>query len=224
MLSDTVSMPADRVTLEGDLSVPESAEAVVLIPHDVDTSRRDPHSQAIATRLRAAGWGTLLVDLLSEREDRGGTERGEQVFDTGLLARRLVAAVDWVGAQPDTRTLPIVLFGCGTQAASVLEAAAELPDRVLTVVLWGGLPDPTADTVRRLRVPVLFVAGGREPGVLRLTEKAARRLHAPHEVRVVPEATHLFQGTDVLDQVTAIADEWCAERLRAARTAARPGR
>ncbi|MGW4272172.1 dienelactone hydrolase family protein [Streptomyces sp. SID10815] len=222
MLSETVSMPADRVTLEGDLSVPASAQAVVLIPHDVDTSRRDPHSQAIATRLRAAGWGTLMVDLLSAREDRRATERGEQLFDTGLLARRLVAAVDWVGAQPGTRTLPVVLFGCGTQAASVLEAAAELPGRVLTVVLWGGLPDPATDTVRRLEVPVLFIAGGREPGVLRLTERAARRLHAPHSVRVVPEATHLFEGRDALDQVTDIAGEWCAERLRSARETARP--
>ncbi|MFI2642422.1 dienelactone hydrolase family protein [Streptomyces sp. NPDC018610] len=222
MMSETVSVPADRVTLEGDFSVPASAGAVVLLPHDVDRSRRDPHSQALAARLRSAGWATLLVDLLSEREDRGATERGEQRFDAGLLAHRLVAAVDWVRAQPGTRTLPVVLLGFGTQAATVLEAAAELPEHVLTVVLWGGLPDPTADTVRRVRVPVLFIAGGQESGVLRLTERAARRLHSPHSVRVVPEATHLFQGQDELDRITDIAGEWCTEYLRFSRETTRP--
>lgn len=215
MMSETVSVPADRVTLEGDFSVPASPAAVVLLPHGVDSSRHNAYSRSIADRLHLAGFGTLLVDLLSEREDRRATERGEQLFDAGLLARRLVAAVDWVAIQPETRALPVVLFGPGTQAATVLEAAAELPDRVLTVVLWGGLPDPAADTVRRVRVPVLFIAGGQEPGVLRLTEKAAGRLQVPHPVRVVPEATHLFEEPGALDQLVGIGTEWCDERLRA---------
>ncbi|MER6977839.1 dienelactone hydrolase family protein [Streptomyces carpinensis] len=219
MMSETVSVPADRVTLDGDLSVPASAEVMAVLPHGVDSSRHNPHSRSIAARLQASGIATLLVDLLSEREDRRATESGEQLFDTGLLARRLVAAVDWVKIQPDIRALPVILFGVGTQAGSVLEAAAELPDRVLTVVLWGGLPDPGTDTIKRVRVPVLFVAGGREPGVLRLTERAAHRLHVPHAVRVVPGATHLFQEPDVLDQLVDIAKEWCAERQRYAETA-----
>ncbi|WP_316743652.1 dienelactone hydrolase family protein [Streptomyces sp. MK7] len=219
MMSETVSVPADRVNLDGDLSVPAAAEAIAVLPHGVDSSRQNAHSRSIAARLHAAGIATLLVDLLSKREEeRRATESGEHLFDVALLSRRLVATVDWVKIQPDTRALPVILFGVGTQAGSVLEAAADLPDRVLTVVLWGGLPDPGTDTIKRVRVPVLFVAGGREPGVLRLTERAAHRLHVPHAVRVVPGATHLFQEPDALDQLVDIAREWCAERQRYAET------
>ncbi|WP_210570612.1 dienelactone hydrolase family protein [Streptomyces sp. GESEQ-4] len=221
MISEVVSVPAARVTLGGELTVPEAARAVVLLPHGVDASRHDAPSRSIAARWHTAGFATLSVDLLSELEERRDTRVGEQRFDVGLLARRLAAAVDWVGAQPGTRALPVVLCTGGTQADTVLEAAAELPDRVLTVVLWGGRPDPEAETIRRVRVPVLFIVGGQDPGQLRLTEEGARRLTAPHTVRLVPEATHLFEEPGALDQVVVMATEWCDEQLRSSRAAPR---
>ncbi|MGK9465171.1 dienelactone hydrolase family protein (plasmid) [Streptomyces sp. G6] len=215
MTPETVSVPADRVTLDGDFAVPASARAVVLLPHGVNNSRQNCGSQSIATELHTAGFATLLVDLLSENEERRYTHPGEQRFDVGLLTRRIVAAVDWATIQPATRSLPIILFGAGTQADAVLGAAADLPDRVLTVVVWGARPDPTADALKRVRVPVLFVAGGQEPALLRLTEEAVRHMEGPHSIRVVPEATHLFEQPNAFDQVITTAREWCDEQLRA---------
>ncbi|MEV5545874.1 dienelactone hydrolase family protein [Streptomyces sp. NPDC052309] len=212
MISDTVSVPADHVTLDGDLAVPASARAVVLLPHGVDTVRHNPRSRSIAAQLHTAGFATLLVDLLSEREDEGDT--GARRFDAGMLPRRIVAAVDWVKIQPSTRKLPVVLFGAGTQANAVLEAAADLPDRVLTVVLCGARPDPDADAIERVRIPVLFIAGGQEPALLRVTQEAARRLEPPHAVRVVAGATHLFEEPGALDEAVALAGDWCDEQLR----------
>ncbi|MGW0811898.1 dienelactone hydrolase family protein [Streptomyces viridiviolaceus] len=213
MISDTVSVPADHVTLDAHFAVPASARAVVLLPHGADTVWRNERSRSVADRLHTAGFATLLVDLLSEREVQGDTQPG---FDAGVLPRRIVAAVDWVRAQPETRKLPVVLFGAGTQADVVLEAAADLPDGVLTVVLWGARPDPDADAIQRLRIPVLFIVGGQEPELLRLTEEAAHRLEAPHAVRVVTGATHLFEEPGALDQVVSMAGDWCDEQLRSA--------
>jgi len=217
MISDTVSVPADHVTLDAHFAVPASARAVVLLPHGADTVRRNARSRSVADRLHTAGFATLLVDLLSEREGQGDTRPGEQGFDAGVLPRRIVAAVDWVRAQPDTRKLPVVLFGAGTEADVVLEAAADLPDGVLTVVLWGARPDPDADAIQRLRIPVLFIVGGQEPALLRQTEEAAHRLEAPHAVRVVTGASHLFEEPGALDQVVTMAGDWCDEQLRSAR-------
>ncbi|MCT9144694.1 dienelactone hydrolase family protein, partial [Streptomyces violarus] len=47
----------------------------------------------------------------------------------------------------------------------------------------------------------------------RLNEEAARRLHAPHTLHVVPGATHLFEEPGTLDRVTEAARQWCDERL-----------
>ncbi|MDG9718362.1 hydrolase [Streptomyces sp. DH24] len=214
MISEMVSVPADRVTLGGDLVVPARARAIVLIAHGIDSPRHSPGSRTVTAALHRAGFGTLSLDLLSEAEDRGVTPEGDRRFDVRLLGRRAAAGTDWLKAQPETRTLPIALFGSGVESAAVLEAAAELPDRALTAVVWGARPDLAGDALGRIRVPVLFVEGDRDPGLLRLDQQAADRIPAANAVRVVRDAGPLFQEPGALDEVVALATAWCDEQLR----------
>lgn len=98
-------------------------------------------------------------------------------------------------------------------------AAAERPDRVLTVVSRGGRPDLAGDALARVRASVLLIVGGRDREVLRLNEEAAGMLRAPHSLHVVPGATHLFEEPGALEQVAQTAKEWCVERVRSVREA-----
>ncbi|MEU5366212.1 hydrolase [Streptomyces sp. NPDC005925] len=214
MISEMVSVPAGRVTLGGDLVVPAQARAMILIAHGTDSSRRSPGSRSVTAALHRAGFGTLALDLLSEAEDRGVSPDGDQRFDVRLLGRRTAAGSDWLKAQPETRGLPIALFGTGVESAAVLEAAAELPDEALTAVVWGARPDLAGDALRRIRVPVLFLAGGRDPGMLRLDQQAAEQIPAVSAVRVVQDAGPLFDEPGSLDEMVALATAWCDERLR----------
>ncbi|WP_328737451.1 dienelactone hydrolase family protein [Streptomyces bobili] len=231
MLSDMVLVPTADVTLSGDLVVPAPARAVVLFAHGSGSSRHSPRNRMVAAELRTAGLGTLLMDLLGEREERRDALTAEHRFDIGLLGRRLVAAVDWLDTQPDTRGLPVVLFGASTGAAAALVAAAERPERVLTVVSRGGRPDLAGDALERVTVPVLLLVGGRDQNVLALNQEAARRLSCPHALHVVPQATHLFEEPGALEHVAETARRWCDDRLRdaqesrtSARTAPAPSR
>ncbi|MFF8320832.1 dienelactone hydrolase family protein [Streptomyces galilaeus] len=224
MISDMVLVPTADVTLSGDLVVPAPARAVVLFAHGSGSSRHSPRNRMVAAELRTAGLGTLLMDLLGEREERRDALTAEHRFDIGLLGRRLVAAVDWLDTQPDTRGLPVVLFGASTGAAAALVAAAERPERVLTVVSRGGRPDLAGDALERVTVPVLLLVGGRDQNVLALNQEAARRLSCPHALHVVPQATHLFEEPGALEHVAETARRWCDDRLRDAqesRTSAR---
>ncbi|MGV9560559.1 dienelactone hydrolase family protein [Streptomyces sp. NPDC003401] len=226
MTSDMVLVPAGEVTLSGDLVVPASARAVVLFAHGSGSSRHSPRNRMVAAELRTAGLGTLLMDLLGEREERHDALTAEHRFDIALLGGRLVAAIDWLGTRPDTRGLPVVLFGASTGAAAALVAAAERPDRVLTVVSRGGRPDLAGDALERVTVPVLLLVGGRDHQVLALNQEAARRLRCPHALHVVPGATHLFEEPGALEHVAGTAGRWCGDRLRAtdeARTTAGAG-
>ncbi|MFI2200283.1 dienelactone hydrolase family protein [Streptomyces sp. NPDC020192] len=216
MKSETVLVPADGGTLPGDLVVPDSARAVVLFAHGSGSSRHSPRNQAVAAALREAALATLLIDLLTAEEENEDVVTGEYRFDIALLGRRLVAAMEWLGAQPGTRDLPIVLFGASTGAAAALQAAAERPDRVLTVVSRGGRPDMAGDALPAVRAPVLLVVGGDDHEVLRLNEEAARRLRAANSLCVIPGATHLFEEPGALEQVAVTVRDWCEERLRAA--------
>ncbi|OIJ68942.1 dienelactone hydrolase family protein [Streptomyces mangrovisoli] len=219
MISEMVSVPADHVTLGGDLVVPDGARAVVLCAHGISDTRHGARSRAMAAELNGAGFATLALDLLSEREDRDDvlTAAGEQRFDVYRLGRRTVAGVDWLNIQPGVRSLPLVLLGAGSEAAAVLEAAAELPDLVLTAVTWGGRPDLATEALRRVRVPVLLIAGDRDPQAQKLTEDAAQHLGAPHAVQVVPGATHHFDEPEVVNRAVAMTVRWCDERLDAGR-------
>ncbi|GAA2663859.1 dienelactone hydrolase family protein [Streptomyces vastus] len=209
-----VAVPADEVTLAGDLVLPTRSSAVVLFAHGSGSSRHSPRNRMVAAELRTAGLGTLLMDLLSEREESHDALTGEHRFDIPLLGRRLVAAIDWLDGQPEARGLPVALFGASTGAAAALVAAAERPERVLTVVSRGGRPDLAGDALARVRASVLLIVGGRDCEVLRLNEEAAGMLRAPHSVHVVPGATHLFEEPGALEQVAKTAKEWCVERVR----------
>jgi dienelactone hydrolase len=216
MISRTVTLPAGGVGLTGDLTVPADARAVVLFAHGSGSSRHSPRNREVAAGLRTAGLGTLLIDLLTEDEERQDAVTAELRFDIPLLGRRLVAALDWLARDPDTSGLPVVLFGASTGAGAALVAAAQRPDRVRAVVSRGGRPDLAGDALDAVRVPVLLIVGGRDTHVLRLNEEAARRLPAPHTLHVVPGATHLFEEPGALDQVTEAARQWCDEQLRTA--------
>jgi dienelactone hydrolase len=216
MISQTVTVPADGAALTGDLAVPSAARAVVLFAHGSGSSRHSPRNREVAAGLRTAGLGTLLIDLLTEEEERLDVRTAELRFDIPLLGRRLVAAIDWLAQWPGTQRLPVVLFGASTGAGAALVAAAERPNRVPAVVSRGGRPDLAGDALDAVRAPVLLIVGGRDQHVLRLNEEAARRLHVPHTLHVVPGATHLFEESGALDQVTEVARQWCHDQLRTA--------
>jgi putative phosphoribosyl transferase len=213
MRSETARIAADDALLVGDLALPEQLGepvGVVAFAHGSGSSRHSPRNRAVAGVLQRAGLATLLFDLLTEAEERVDAITAEHRFDIPLLGRRLVAAVDWLAGHPGTSGLPVGLFGASTGAAAALTAAAERPERVRAVVSRGGRPDLAGGVLNRVAAPVLLVVGGDDHEVLRLNEQAAAMLAAPHEVHVVPGATHLFEEPGALEQAAEAARDWFA--------------
>ncbi|MGW8377507.1 dienelactone hydrolase family protein [Streptomyces sp. ODS28] len=214
MITELVSVPVSPggTALAGDLHVPEYARTVVLFAHGSGSSRHSPRNRAVAGALQEAGLGTLLLDLLTEDEERVDEATAQHRFDIGLLGRRLTAAVDWLAGHPGTARLSVGLFGASTGAAAALVAAAERPERTASVVSRGGRPDLAGAALPGVRAPVLLVVGGADTEVLRLNREAARQLRCPHELSVVRGATHLFPEPGALEQVAALASDWFRSR------------
>ncbi|MFF9496974.1 dienelactone hydrolase family protein [Streptomyces flaveolus] len=213
MASETAKVPSHRATLDGDLTVPPGARGMVLFAHGSGSSRLSPRNRAVAAGLRGAGFGTLLLDLLTPDEEREDIATARHRFDVALLARRLADAVDWLGRRPDTAGLPVGLFGASTGAAAALTAAAERPAEVFAVVSRGGRPDLAGDALPLVAAPVLLVVGGSDETVLDLNREAARRLASFHRIHVVPGATHLFPEPGALEEVTEVAATWFRDHL-----------
>jgi dienelactone hydrolase len=206
--TETVAIDAGDVTLTGDLVLPEAAPGVVCFAHGSGSSRHSPRNRQVALTLQRAGLGTLLIDLLSEEEERVDRVTAELRFDIPLLGRRVTAAVDRLAERPDTGSLPVGLFGASTGAAAALVAAAARADRVSAVVSRGGRPDLAGTALGRVRAPVLLIVGGEDRVVLDLNEEAAEQLTAEYRVHVIPGATHLFEEPGTLEAAADAARDW----------------
>lgn len=206
---ESILIPLGPVVLRGDLAVPDGAPGLVLFSHGSGSSRLSPRNRAVAERLRRSGWATLLMDLLTEEEDRVYANR----FDIDLLTERLLEVTRWARRQPAIGALPIGYFGASTGAASALRAAAELGSEVAAVVSRGGRPDLAAAALGRVVSPTLLIVGGRDPEVLALNRWAYDRLTAVKRLEVVPGATHLFEEPGALEAVSDLAAEWFAVHL-----------
>ncbi|MFF3908904.1 phosphoribosyltransferase family protein [Streptomyces sp. NPDC001848] len=204
-----VEVAAGAVGLGGRLTVPEDPTGIVVFAHGSGSSRHSPRNRFVAEGLNRAGLGTLLFDLLTEDEERDRAN----VFDTGLLARRLADTTAWLRTRPETEGLAVGYFGASTGAAAALWAAAEPGTRIAAVVSRGGRPDLAGARLPEVTAPTLLVVGGADPLVLDLNRQAQARLRCENHLAVVPGATHLFEEPGALEAVTDLARDWFTDHM-----------
>ncbi|HEU5183534.1 MAG TPA: dienelactone hydrolase family protein [Gemmatimonadaceae bacterium] len=216
MSGHDVTVTSGGVALRGLLGIPSAARGVVLFAHGSGSGRLSSRNNFVARSLQDAGLATLLIDLLTEDEERADARTGHLRFDIEFLARRLEAATEWLGHSPDTASLKIGYFGASTGAAAALVAAAEMPDRVHAVVSRGGRPDLAGDSLPEVEAPTLLIVGSRDVPVIPLNEDALAQLRCEKKLEIVPGASHLFEEAGTLEVVARLAASWFDKYLRGA--------
>jgi predicted phosphoribosyltransferase len=148
---EDVRVRAGSTTLDGHLTVPAGAHAIVVFAHGSGSSRHSPRNQYVASVLHEAGLGTLLFDLLTSEEVLAIVSRG---------GRPDLAAASLAGVRAPT------LLIVGARDTEVLElnrkAQAELRCETRISVVPGASH--------------LF----EEPGTLRVAAELARDWFAEH--------------------------------------------
>jgi putative phosphoribosyl transferase len=215
-----MNIPVGDVGLAGILTLPRATKGVVVFAHGSGSGRLSPRNRFVADALVEAGFGTLLVDLLTPEEEAEDLVTRRLRFDVRLLADRVIGAIDWLDADavvgdlpPRLRHLPLGCFGASTGAAAALIAAAERPDRIAAVVSRGGRPDLAGDALRQVRAPTLLIVGSSDPEVLELNRQAQRLLSSESQLEIVPGAGHLFEEPGALERVAELTRDWCERHL-----------
>jgi putative phosphoribosyl transferase len=208
-----VQIPAGHAVLSGNLTIPENAMALVLFAHGSGSSRYSPRNQFVARTLNRAGLGTLLFDLLTPEEEALDVHTREHRFNIGLLAKRLVHAMNWTRQQDQIRDLRIGYFGSSTGGAAALVAAAELPQEIGAVVSRGGRPDLAGDALPKVQAPTLLIVGGNDDIVIELNEMARDQMRCEVKLEIIPGATHLFEEAGALEHVAKLASDWFSLHL-----------
>jgi putative phosphoribosyl transferase len=211
-LERAISFSSGDTALEGMANVPVGARGIVVFAHGSGSGRHSPRNRYVADALNETGLATLLIDLLSEEEERLDSATGQLRFDVGFLAERLLSATDWVAADETTASLRVGYFGASTGAAAALVAAAERP-ATAAVVSRGGRPDLAEAVLDRVDAPTLLIVGERDTEVLELNRQALAQLGGEQALEVVPGATHLFEEPGALEEVVRLANDWFGRYL-----------
>lgn len=217
MTNDVIQVEIGPSRRQGLLGVPDGARGLVIFAHGSGSGRHSPRNNYVATGLRAAGFATLLLDLLTPAEELDRSN----VFDIPLLATRLAVATTWAQQWADTQALRIGYFGASTGAGAALFAAAMTDGRIGAVVSRGGRPDLAGDALAQVHAPTLLIVGSLDGSVIALNREALLRIAAPRKLVIVPGAGHLFEEPGTLDQVMDHAIDWFGRHLPADQKEAR---
>ena len=208
-----VYVSAGRVTLEGNLLIPDGARGLVMFAHGSGSSRFSSRNRYVADVLRRSGVGTLLIDLLTRDEESVDLRTAHLRFDIGLLADRLVGASEWLAKQPETMSLKLGLFGASTGGGAALVAAARVPERIHAVVSRGGRPDLAGPALPAVQAPTLLIVGGDDGPVIGMNQEAYDQMSCERQMVIVPHASHLFEEPGTLEEVARLAAEWFTRTL-----------
>ena len=211
--SDSVIIQISKVTLEGNIFVPEGSTGIVLFAHGSGSSRLSPRNQFVAEELNKNGIATLLFDLLTAEEEVLDLQTGHLRFDIPLLAKRLVNTTDWILKNSELKSLNIGYFGASTGGGAALVAASERPKVVKAVVSRGGRPDLAGQSLLGVKCPTLLIVGGYDEPVIELNKKALTLLKSEKKLVIIPGATHLFEEKGKLDEVASHACNWFLKYL-----------
>lgn len=206
----TVRIGVRDAHLAGDLCLTPGSDpaGLIIFVHASGSSRAQPGAREIAAVLQREGFATLLLDLLTAREEANDRLTDAYRFNIPLLTTRLVAVTDWVAAQPDLQDLAVGYFGAGPGAAVALTAAARR-ETVQSVVSRGGQPDLAGDALADVTAATLFIVGGLDRQVLVANRDARERMRrARTELAIIPGAGHLCEEPDIVEHCARLAADW----------------
>jgi putative phosphoribosyl transferase len=216
MTTEAVRIELGTVVVDADLHVPAQAAGLVIFAHGSGSSRFSRRNRAVAKVLEHAGFGTLLLDLLTRDEEAEDERTAEHRFNIPLLGERVIGVVDWTQTRSDLRRTPLAFFGASTGAAAALIAAAERPEMARAVISRGGRPDLAERALARVEAPTLLIVGGDDTPVIEMNRDAMRQMHALVSLEIIPGATHLFEEPGALERVARLAADWCQRHLKEA--------
>jgi putative phosphoribosyl transferase len=191
------------------LRVPSEAKALIVLVHASGSSYANPRHRTVAQAFNQKGFATLLVDLVSGKED----DDRRLYSDVAALAERLCGVADWIDNEPQLKALAIGFFAGNSGAGAAFAAAARLHQRVGAIVSRGGRPDLAGDCLDELCTPTLLIVGSQDPAVIAPNEQALERLKGPKNIEFIAGASHFFTEPGALTAVAAHATQWFDDRL-----------
>ncbi len=204
MLDEPMLIWTGRAMLDGYLNIPEGAQALIVVAGL--GGRLDGASSALAERISAAGFGTLIADILTADEQQFDARTGHFRVDLPFLADRIRQVVTWAQKQDAVKGLPLALLASGAAASAGLLAASEgCP--FFAVVLTRPRLDLVREKARSVAAPALVIVDD-DDFAERSVGRDAASLGGPHRVDVLKGVSALTEDIAVARAVALAAVSW----------------
>jgi putative phosphoribosyl transferase len=202
-----VHIATDGGSLAAEFTVPDDPRAIVVLARTNTAKRQALYDHTLAGSLQAAGFATLLFDLLTPTEELIDQPTRGLRSDVALLSRRLIEAIDWLADQPEVEGLDVGILGEDAGAPAAFVASCVRPNRVSAIVSWAGRLESAAPVLPRVHAPSLLIVVGNDEDELRSNDIAFRKLGARKELVCV--ATGRFTtAADADREVSRLAFDW----------------
>jgi putative phosphoribosyl transferase len=205
-----------REKIEGNLIIPKSSKSLVIFVHGSGSSRYSPRNQYVSRVLNNDGVATLLIDLLTDSEEKKDVITKEFRFNISLLSDRLIAVTDWILNQDNelnTFNLTLGYFGASTGSAAALIAADKRSDKISAIVSRGGRVDLALKytSLREIKCPTLFIVGENDHSTIEWNRQVIEKQLinvGKKKLIIIPQANHLFEEAGKLEEVAKYASGW----------------
>ena len=199
--------------IQGNLAIPKDSRGLVIFAHGSSSGRHSPRNQYVAETLNNDGVSTLLLDLLTDEEEKVDSLTREHRFNIELLANRLTYVTDWLLEQENTKEKILGYFGASTGAAAALISADRRPDNISAIVSRGGRADLSLkySALKSVNCPTLFIVGEKDKQVIELNKKVLDdhlEKVKNKKLVIIPGAGHLFEEQGKLEDVAKKSSGW----------------
>jgi dienelactone hydrolase len=213
MVTIPLSKDSKHYWIEGDLRIPEGSRGLVIFAHGSGSGRHSPRNQLVSQVLNNDGVSTLLLDLLTEEEEKVDVVTREHRFNVELLTDRLTSVTEWVIKQENTKNMILGYFGASTGASAALIAADRQPDNISAIVCRGGRVDLSTKytSLQNIKCPTLLIVGEKDSNVAEWNQRILNtRLEKVEKKKmvVIQGAGHLFEEYGKLEEVAKKASGW----------------
>jgi dienelactone hydrolase len=205
----TFRIPAGHAWVDGDLLIPDTPKGLVIFANGSGATRHHPREQAMAETMNDAGYGSLLLDLLTPHEGAMDETTGESGFGIPALAERLTQVTEWLAWNRDTSSMKLAFIGAGAAAsAAALIAAADLPTLVQAVVCQGGRPDHSGRALSRVKAPTLLIVGGLDDTVADFNRAALEEMTCEKSMEIIHGSDNHFEHPGETEEAMRLTRLW----------------
>ena len=218
------------VLLEGVLSNPVSAQAIVVFAYDRVAEQETIQGglAALAQVGQQTGFATLAVNLLTPEDEALDRTSGFFRENVEVLHQRIIGIANWLIDSSGFSGISMGYFGVGVSGAAIFAAAAARPDAVHAIVAVAPRTDLVSGDLPRVVSPTLLIAGEQDSAALDMSRKAlpqltsdttldivvqARKSGVPNTLETIPSVASVFASDQALQKVGQQASQWFTKYL-----------